>query len=351
MRKWWICISFILALLFTAGCAAENGSSSSRSDQATAETSEELMQEYPEDSEGWAADTSAGTTADTETDYGGHKVIMTASLGLETRAFDEDLAVIKQKAAELGGYVANSDISGKKPENYGDSGRYATLTLRVPKENFESFLSSARGVATVTYENTGSEDITASYFDTQSRLEIYKTQRERTLDLLKEADNMEDIITLETELSRLTYEIESLTTQLRQWDDLVDFATVTISLDEVPLATAVSGDESIWTRMQDGLTNTLGGMAVFFEGLLVFLVAASPVLLLLAIIAVVIVLLARRSARRRKERQKNMPVYTYPAPPYPVPPQAPGAAQAPPAAGSEADKEGDMTEPSEKNKT
>ena len=66
--------------------------------------------------------------------------------------------------------------------------------------------------------------------------------------------------------------------------------------------------------MQDGLVNTLGGMGVFFEGLLVFLVSASPVLLVIAIIVIVIVLLAKRSARRRREKQKNMP------PQYPVPP-------------------------------
>ena len=67
-------------------------------------------------------------------------------------------------------------------------------------------------MATVTYESTGTEDITASYFDTESRLEIYQTQRERVLALLEEADTMEDILTLETELARLNYEIDALTT-------------------------------------------------------------------------------------------------------------------------------------------
>ena len=78
-------------------------------------------------------------------DYGGHKIIKTASLGLETRTFDETLASIKERVSEMGGYVERSDISGKEPENYGDGGRNAFLTLRIPQEKMESFLEAAKG--------------------------------------------------------------------------------------------------------------------------------------------------------------------------------------------------------------
>jgi hypothetical protein len=99
-------------------------------------------------------------------------------MGLETREFDTVLAHVKQKTVDMGGYVATSYVSGKKPENYNDSGRYASVPLRIPQERMETFLSDARDIATVTYENSGGEDITANYFDTQSRLEIYQTQRD-----------------------------------------------------------------------------------------------------------------------------------------------------------------------------
>lgn len=318
-KKQWIacCLAFVLVFLFS-GCSASNDAAGGAdggdflNEDITTETASNTV--TPETDKGWDSGAGQDAASGQDMDYGGHKIIKTASLGLETRTFDEMLASIKERVSEMGGYVERSDISGKEPENYGDGGRNAFLTLRIPQEKMESFLEAAKGMATVTYESTGTEDITASYFDTESRLEIYQTQRERVLALLEEADTMEDILTLETELARLNYEIDALTTQLRQWDDLVDFATVEVSLTEIPLVTAVSGEESIWTRMQDGLVNTLGGMGVFFEGLLVFLVSASPVLLIIAIIVIVIVLLAKRSARRRREKQKNMP------PQYPVPP-------------------------------
>ncbi len=266
---------------------------------AAADMEEAIAENYDA---GW---TSVASAVDNAGGYGGHKIIKNAGLGLETRNFDNDLAYIRQKAEEMGGYVSSSNISGRKPENYNDNGRYASLSLRIPEAKMEAFLEDARGVATVTYENTGGQDITASYFDTESRLNVYTTQRERILKLLESAENMEEIIALETELSRLTYEIESLTTQLKRWDDLVNYATISIDIKELAPASPVASDDSMGTRISEGLQQTMAGMSVFFENLVVFLVAASPVLLILGVIAVVVILLARRNNKRREKAGKQ----------------------------------------------
>lgn len=307
MKKQWIALFLCVLLVFAAGCSASKSNQSARSEAAmpapeapAAEAPAEYQDSKAEEG-GWSS--GAGNVAGSASgqDFGGHKVIKSAGLGLETREFEADLAYIKQKVADMGGYISNSYVRGRKPENYNDSGRYASISIRIPQERMEAFLADARGIATVTYENSGGEDITSSYYDTESRLEIYETQRERILALLAKADTMEDIISLETELSRITYEIESLTTQLKRWDDLVDFATVTVELMEIPPAMAVASNDDIGTRINEGLANTLSGMAVFFENLLVFLIAASPVLVLLAVILVVVLLVLRA---RRKNRAK-----------------------------------------------
>ncbi len=310
MKKQWIALFLCALLVFAVGCSAPKSNQGARTEAAMPAPVEapaaEAPAEYAQDSQsvkgeesGWSggAGNAAGSAPDQ--DYGGHKVIKNAGLGLETREFDADLAYIKQKVMDMGGYISNSYVRGRKPENYNDTGRYASISIRIPQERMEAFLADARGIATVTYENSSGEDITSSYYDTESRLQIYETQRERILALLAKAETMEDIISLETELSRITYEIESLTTQLKRWDDLVDFATVTVDLTEIPPAVAVASNDDIGTRINEGLASTLSGMAVFFENLLVFLIAASPVLILLAIILVVVLLILR--ARRKKQ--------------------------------------------------
>ena len=314
-RFFGVALAVILAMSLLAGCAASASKNSSAmtvaqsAPEAPAASADAYAEEPAEvetamDTGGWDS-VAAQEEGNFSGGYGGHKIIKTASMGLETRNFDQDLAYIKEKTNQMGGYVSSSYVNGKKPENYGDSGRYANLSLRIPQEKMDAFLADARGIATVTYENTGGEDITSSYFDTESRLAVYTSQRERILKLLDTAETMEDIIALETELSRLTYEIESLTTQLKRWDDLVDYATVNIDLSELAPASAAASDDSIGTRINEGLQNTLAGIAVFFENLAVFLVVASPVLLILAVIAVVIVLLVKRSRKKHAQLRQG----------------------------------------------
>jgi hypothetical protein len=233
------------------------------------------------------------------------KIIKTARISLETREFDAHVRHVRQQAEDMGGYISDSYVDGKAPEYYDDNGRYASITVRVPQERMESFLSDTRGLATVINESIGGDDITFAYSDTEKRLEIYTSQRERILALLETAENVEDIIELETELSRLTYEIEDLTSSLRGWDDLVDYATVTVEINELPPSTPATGPDDMGTRIREGWQGSLNGITVFFQGLAVFLIGASPVLLILAVLAVIIIAFARRYSRKRRARREQ----------------------------------------------
>jgi len=328
MKKRWIALTLIFALLF-AGCSASSTPQlvqrGGAAGSAPAATSAPAAAPVPAAQEKGKEDFGLGDSADesaavqnaaqSEEQYGGHKVIKSASLSLETREFDSVLAHIKQKAADMGGYLASSNVSGRKPENYNDPGRYASLSVRIPQEKMDLFLSDARGAATVVSENSSGEDITSSYFDTDSRLKIYEAQRGRIEALLEKATTMEDIIKLETELSRLTYEIENLTTQLKRWDNLVDYSTVNIELSEIPAAKPVASNDSVGTRISEGLSATLSGIAVLFENLFVFVVVALPVLLILAAIAVAVVLLTRSGRKKRAAKQAQPPASSYGYPP------------------------------------
>lgn len=255
---------------------------------------------------GWGNNDMAETKAADENSqsYGGHKIIKNAGIGIETKEFDKHLEYIRTRVEELGGYISNSNVYGKVPETYYDSGRSANVTARVPQDRMEAFLADARGLATVTYENTSGDDITSQYYDTESRLKVYTTQRDRMMTLLESAENMEDIIALETELSRLTYEIESLTSSLKFWDDLVDFATVTVDLREIPPSSSAASSETMGSRIGDGFSNTLNGLKVFFEDFIVFVIAASPVLIVLAVIAVVVILIIRKTKPKREAKRE-----------------------------------------------
>ena len=121
--------------------------------------------------------------------------------------------------------------------------------------------------------------------------------------MLEQAETVEDMITIESRLSDVRYEIESLTSILRNWQNAVDYSTVTLYIEEVEeLSTQVPAQRTYWERMWDGLNSTFEGIGDFFKALLMFVIVALPVLVILGIIAVVIIVIVRASRKKKAKK-------------------------------------------------
>ena len=59
------------------------------------------------------------------------------------------------------------------------------------------------------------------------------------LELLEKAGTVEDIITIEGRLSEVRYQLEAYASQLRTFDNQVDYSTVHINISEVERETKV----------------------------------------------------------------------------------------------------------------
>lgn len=212
----------------------------------------------------------------------GRKIIRTASVSMETTDFDASVAALEQHVAEFNGWIASSELQGSS--RY-DSSRYAWYTLRIPSAKMEAFLSGAEEFGTVLSSSRGSNEITTEYYDTEARLKSLQVQEERLLAILEKVDTLDSVIQLENALSDVRYQIESLTGTLRRYDDLVDMATVELSLREVTSTSPVSGTpKTLGERISQQFSGSLRGLGDFFEGLLVFVIGNLPVILVWAVI-------------------------------------------------------------------
>ena len=216
-RKLFACFLAWTMILSLAACGASGNkaaSSATTADAAPAETEEGYF------------DTNG--SYDDASDSGGsvledQKIIYTGTLNLETTDFDSAAQALTTLADTLGGYLESSTVG-----NGGRSYRWAEYTDR-----FQSFLDQAGGLAHVTWQNTDLQNITETYYDTEGRLKTQQIKLERLQKLLAQAENMEDIITIESAISETEWNIEDLSGTLRHYDALVDFATITVSLQEV----------------------------------------------------------------------------------------------------------------------
>ena len=234
------------------------------------------------------------------------KIIYSADATLETTEFEHSIEEIRALVKELGGFMESSSISGN---NYysisrgNTGGRYASFLIRVPSDKFSVLTGSLSEFGNVPYCNTYMQNVTMEYYDVQSRLEAYKTQETRLLEMLAAAKSVEDMLAIQQQLTDVQYEIDSLTGQLRYYDHQVNYSTVSLYVSEV---TKYTPEPTItltyWERMTRGFSESLKDVGEFFQDLFLWFVTSLPWLVPLAAVVVLIVWLIRRRAKNRPER-------------------------------------------------
>ena len=253
------------------------------------------------------------------------KLIYRANIDMESTEFDKALDGLNELVERMGGYYENSELN-----NY-STYRRANFTVRLPAENFETFCASVGELCQVNNLSRSAEDISEYYYDTESRLATQQTKLARLQDLLRQAEDMEDIITLESAISETELVIEQLTGKLRKYDSLVGYSTVNISLSEVYKLTevtepAIGFGAKLGQAFRTGATGFVDGMQRFLLS-----VARGWIGWLIVIILVVVAIIVVKKVRRRREEKYaayvSQPPQTPPA--APQPPQAPQSPQNP----------------------
>ena len=151
------------------------------------------------DSEGNAQDTS-NTVPEETAATADRKLIKTVNMDVETREYDKLLSAVENKVTELGGYIESLDAyNGSTYYSY-RSTRNANLTIRIPKDRLEEFQNTVSELGNVTSRSENVQDVTLTYVDLQSHRDALRTEQERLLQLLEQAESVEDIITIEQRL-------------------------------------------------------------------------------------------------------------------------------------------------------
>lgn len=250
---------------------------------------------------GKSGDTTAAEPADMS-----EKIIYSADATLETTDFDAALEKVQSLVRELGGFMESTSVSGNYYSRIsrGETGRRsASFTIRVPSDKFSTLTGSLSDIGNVPYCNTYMQNVTMEYYDVQSRLEAYRTQEARLLEMLAAAESVDDMLAIQQQLTEVQYEIDSLTGQLRYYDHQVNYSTVTLYVSEVTEYTPEPTIQlTYWQRMTRGFAESLKSVGDFFKDLFLWFVTSLPWLVPLAAGIVLAVYLIRRSVKARPER-------------------------------------------------
>lgn len=171
----------------------------------------------------------AAETYDAQAPVEKNKVIVYSSLSMETKDLDGVIDDIENTVESFEGYISYSSLS-----TY-DTSRTYYVTVRVPSNQMDAFIQTMKTKGNVTYYSKSQDDVTDSYTDSTSRLESLKKEEKRILELYEQAENIEELITVEARLTEIQEEITYLESTLNNLDKSIDYSTISIDVTETTI--------------------------------------------------------------------------------------------------------------------
>lgn len=202
----------------------------------------------------------------------------------ETTDLDQALTKIKGLLAEEKGFIQDSSVISFNEEDL----RQADLTIRLPEAAKETFLEELDKIAKITGQQQTALNETDSYRDNDSRLKALDAEETALLGLLEKSEEMSDMLKIQERLSTIRSEKESLTLQQKTIDKDVNYATFSLSIQEISPQKEKAASPKLGTRIKNNWQRQLDFWQEAVKGLVVFLASNILYLLLLLVAGLLI---------------------------------------------------------------
>ncbi|QQK81351.1 DUF4349 domain-containing protein [Salicibibacter cibi] len=296
--------SFVFLIGFAvAGCSDDETAQHERADTHSNDEAEFAVEEADDtgDSEGEVSTTDEETNDSTEditdVDVSDQMIIYNGDISIEVDQFDDAQRQIEEHAEQMDGYVVESNVHDRDDEAGNRSG---TFSVRIPQENFTSFLDELEAIGTEVLErSTYGDDVTEEYVDLESRLQSKETVEERLLAFMEEAENTEDLLDISDDLASTQEEIEQIEGRMNYLENHVAYSTVNIDIQEVAASTLQDRESlNIWGQATSLFTDTVNVLVSLFSGLVIFMIGLSPVIIPLLVIGAAVLFFLKRRQKR-----------------------------------------------------
>ncbi|RNL85115.1 DUF4349 domain-containing protein [Halostreptopolyspora alba] len=285
----------VLAVLLLAGCSGDSQQASMQEDSApqgerapdgggAAENGAEGGEAAEDGAEGGEA------VAGSDVEVREREVVHTAQLTVETTEIEDAAGSAKEWVVDAGGHVEAESVTTES----GDEGPRASLTLRVPTDSYEDALRELGDLGTRADLERRVEDVTEEVADVDSRVESAEATLDRLRELVEEADDVEDVLAVESEISDRQEELEALQARQQALADSVSLGTIELSL--LPPDSYLAEEESDSIGFLGGLVRGWRALLSVLEGAAVALGWSLPFLAVVAVAVVPVLVWRRRRA-------------------------------------------------------
>ena len=217
------------------------------------------------------------------------KIIRDGRLGIRVQNLQSSRQRVDSLIRVAKGYYANENLRNS------DRQTFYSLTIRIPSKNFEKFISQLEsGEGIIQYKEIEARDVTEQFVDLETRLASKRSYLNRYRELVKRANTIREVLTIEEKIRALEEEIESVEGRLRYMTDRIAYSTLELELSTQKTYKYQHTKKVFFgERMKESVSK---GWYGFLEVLL-FLLKLWPFLL---IVVIAVVLITRITNKKRK---------------------------------------------------
>jgi uncharacterized protein DUF4349 len=217
-------------------------------------------------------------------------IIKTGTLAIQVDAIDPKVADATHQVVVLGGYVAGS-------EQFGDGeSQQASITFRIPAARWEDALAGLRGLATkILKEHTSSQDVTGQVVDLGARIKNLQATEAAVQAIMERATDIDDVLTVQAELTRIRGEIEQLAAQKSGLEGQAAFSTLTVTFSLKPEPLVVAADSfDAGTEVNAASASLVGMLQALATAGIWFGIVWLPVLITIGLLVALSIWVVRR---------------------------------------------------------
>ncbi len=206
------------------------------------------------------------------------KIARTAAVAMTVEDIGPAATLVRTAITGLGGHVTDEALNttdlppsalpedtAVQPSPVPGYANYGRITFAVPADRLDEAIEAVSAHGTVIQRTTSSQDVTATYVDTETRIATRKASIERIRALMARTETIGEIVQLEGQLADREADLESLQAQLRWLEGQVSMSSLTVVLatdpEQIPDPDEdngfVSGLRAGWAALTDSLVALL----------------------------------------------------------------------------------------------
>lgn len=213
-------------------------------------------------------------------------VVKNGEIALQVDDYSEAQQRVQSITARHGGIVVGSSSHiGSDEELQG------FVTVKIPVAQFDAAVSEFRKIGEkLLRENIHAQDISASYYDLEARIANKRKTETRLMEILQSANKVEEIMSVERELSMVREQIEQMEAQKKHMGDQAAMSTLTIHL---------TGEQTsgFFSKIGDAFSRGVEGFSDALAGVITFLIAGLPIFAVVLLLLWVAFRILRRPQR------------------------------------------------------